>query len=120
MQSTSPVSAVPGLLPDWPKALPDRLDSKENVLATLEVDIDPAMNFRTGALALTDRRLLAWDDTGRWSEWRLADGLLLRHGDHAGVGTLELQDGARRLALWRFTLAQQRAVLAFVARFERL
>ncbi|HEX3312470.1 MAG TPA: hypothetical protein VHS32_40030, partial [Streptosporangiaceae bacterium] len=104
---------------DWRQALAGRLASNENVLATLEVDIDPAMNFTTGALALTDRRLLGWV-AGRWSEWRLADGLLLRHGDHAGVGTLELVDGAGRLALWRFTLAQQRAVLAFVARFERL
>jgi ATP-binding cassette subfamily B protein len=79
--------------------------ASENVLATLEVDIDPAMNFTTGALALTDRRLLGWV-ADRWSEWRLADGLLLRHGDHGGIGTLELLDGDGRLALWRFTLAQ--------------
>jgi ATP-binding cassette subfamily B protein len=119
MQSTSPVAAVPGVPSDWRQALADKLDRNENVLATLEVDIDPALQFRPGALALTDRRLLAWD-AGGWSEWRLVRGLLLRHFDHAGIGTLELQDGARRLALWRFTLAQQRAMLAFVARFERL
>jgi ATP-binding cassette subfamily B protein len=119
MQSTSPVAAVRGLPPDWHKALADRLDSNENVLATLEVDIDPAMNFQTGALALTNRRLLAWF-AGRWSDWRLADGLLLRHADHAGIGSLELLDGQGRLALWRFTLAQHSAVVAFVARFERL
>src|SRR6476661_2669028 len=117
MQSTSPAVAAPG--PDWRKALDTELDSNENVLATLEVDIDEAMHFNTGALALTDRRLLACVH-GRWSDWQLADGMVLRHGDHAGIGTLELLDRTGRVALWRFTLAQQRAVLAFVARFERL
>ena len=119
MQSTSPVAAVPSLAPDWRQALAERLDSTENVLATLEVDIDSAMNFTTGALVLTEHRLLARIG-GRWSEWRLAPGLRLRHGDHAGIGTLELLDAQGRLALWRFTLAQQRSMLAFVARFERL
>jgi len=117
MQSTFPAAAVPG--PDWRKALDARLDSNENVLATLEVDIDAAMHFKAGALALTDRRLLAWAD-GRWSDWPLADGMVLRHADHAGIGTLELLDRQARRALWRFTLAQQGAVLAFIARFERL
>lgn len=117
MQSTSPAAAVPG--PDWRKALTHRLDSQENVVATVEVDIDAALHFNTGALALTERRLLAWAD-GHWCDWPLADGMALRHGDHAGIGTLELLDRTRRLALWRFTLAQQAAVLAFVARFERL
>lgn len=119
MQSSSPVAAVPGLPPEWRKALAGRLDSDENVLATLEVDLDPALHFTAGALALTDRRLLAWL-AGQWSEWPLAAGLQLRHGDHAGVGSLELLDGAGRLAVWRFTLAQHHAVLEFAARFERL
>ncbi|MBA2961791.1 MULTISPECIES: ABC transporter ATP-binding protein [Ramlibacter] len=119
MQPTSPAATVPGLPPDWRQALADRLASNENVLATLQVDISPAMNFHDGALAMSDRRLLAWD-AGRWSEWPLAAGLQLRQGDHAGIGTLELLDDQGRLALWRFTLAQQRAVLDFVARFERL
>lgn len=119
MQSTSPVTAASGLPQDWRKALADRLDSVENVLATLSVDIDPRLYFTTGALALTERRLLAWMDGG-WSDWPLSEDLSLRHGDHGGVGTLELLDGRGRLALWRFTLAQHSAVLAFVARFERL
>lgn len=117
MQSTLPAAAVPG--PDWRNALDGRLDSNENVLATLEVDIDAEMRFKTGALALTDRRLLAWLD-GHWTDWPLAEGMVLRHADHAGIGTLELLDRQARLALWRFTLAQQGAVLAFIARFERL
>src|SRR5689334_23826060 len=113
MQSTFPAVAVPG--PDWRNALDARLGSNENVLATLVVDIDEAMHFNTGALALTEKRLLVWGD-GRWTDWQRADGMVLRHNDHAGIGTLELLDRTRRLAVWRFTLAQQGAVLAFVAR----
>jgi ATP-binding cassette, subfamily B, bacterial len=118
MHSSSPVAVVPGLPPEWRKTLDGRLDPEENVLATLEVDLDPALNFTPGALALTDRRLLAWTG-GRWTAWPLAPGLAFRHGDHAGVGSLELLDGTGRLALWRFTLAQHHAVLEFVGRFER-
>src|SRR5215831_2818782 len=98
MQSSSLVAAAPSLPSGWRKALADRVDSNENVLATLEVDLDPALHFKPGALALTDRRLLAWED-GRWTEWQLAEDLALHHGDHSGVGTLELQDGEGRLAL---------------------
>ena len=58
MHSLSLAAAVPG--PQWRNALTARLGNNENVLATLEVDIDAAMHFNTGALALTDRRLLAW------------------------------------------------------------
>ncbi len=116
MQSTFPAVESPG--PDWRKALNNRLGPAENVLGTLEVDIDGAMRFGTGALALTDRRLLAWAD-GAWADWPLAPGLALRQADHGGLGTLELLDPHGRLALWRYTLPQQGAVLAFVARFER-
>lgn len=117
MQSNSPAAAAPA--PDWRNALGARLGNNENVLATLSVDIDAAMHFNPGGLALTDRRLLAWAD-GQWADWPLADGMALRHGDHAGIGTLELLDRTGRIAVWRFTLAQQRAVLEFVARFDRL
>ncbi|HWI80686.1 ABC transporter ATP-binding protein [Ramlibacter sp.] len=117
MQSNYPAATAPA--PDWRNALGARLGNNENVLATLSVDIDAAMHFNPGGLVLTDRRLLAWAD-GRWSDWQLADGMVLRHGDHAGIGTLELLDRAGRLALWHSTLAQQRAVLEFVARFDRL
>ena len=119
MPSTSPVTAVPGLSPDWREALARRLASHENVLATLEVDMDQAMHFAAGALALTERRLLAWEG-GRWLEWPLAPGLQLRHEEHAGVGALELLDAQGRLAFWRFSLARHRAMLDFAARFERL
>ena len=87
----------------------------ENALATLLVDLTPQLQFSGGQLVLTERRLLARQQapgagTATWSSWRLDEPasrtLHLRHGDHGGVGTLALHDDRGRLAVWRYTLAQ--------------
>ncbi|MCJ0764458.1 ABC transporter transmembrane domain-containing protein [Variovorax terrae] len=100
-----------------------QLAAGENVLASLPVDLNAQMQFSAGLVALTDRRLLAWEAgaTG-WRDWPLDAGgadLALRHFDHAGVGTLELHDGFGRLAFWRFTLEGQPQALQLVRLFER-
>ncbi len=93
----------------------------ENVLAVVPVDLDPALHFAQGTLALTDQRLLARaSGTHDWQAWTLAPGLQLQHGDHAGVGCLELCDAHQRLARWCFTLAANRQALKLLAAFERL
>ena len=94
------------------------LASDENVLATLEVDLDARQRFAPGLLVLTDRRLLAGSADG-WADWPLAADLALRHTDHAGVGTIELHDAQRRLAQWRFTLAANVQALQWMAQVER-
>ncbi|WP_083440499.1 cyanophycin metabolism-associated ABC transporter [Aquincola tertiaricarbonis] len=99
-------------------ALPSLLASDENVLATLEVDLDARQRFAPGLLVLTDRRLMAGSADG-WAEWPLAADLHLRHTDHAGVGTLELHDHQRRVAQWRFTLAVNVQALQWMAQVER-
>ena len=99
--------------------LQPELAADENVLATLAVDLDPALRFVPGALALTDRRFWARSPDGGWRSWPLQPELALRHADHAGVGSLELCDAHRRLARWRFTLACNPQALALLAAFER-
>lgn len=99
-------------------ALPSLLASDENVLATLEVDLDARQHFAPGLLVLTERRLLA-GAAGGWAEWPLAADLHLRHTDHAGVGTIELHDSRQRLAQWRFTLAVNVQALQWLAQVER-
>jgi len=86
----------------------------ENVLTTLEVDLDERLHFARARLQLTEQRLI--DARGAWP---LRPDLSLRHHDHAGVGTLELHDGSGRLALWRFTLAQNVQALRLVRLFEQ-
>jgi ATP-binding cassette subfamily B protein len=103
------------------------LESDENALGTLLVDLSPQLHFGDGQLVLTDRRLLARQSgadasQAPWDAWRLdepaARHLHLRHSDHGGVGTLALHDDHSRLAFWRFTLAQNVYALRLVSLFE--
>jgi ATP-binding cassette subfamily B protein len=103
------------------------LEPNENVLEVLDVDLSPQLQFAREWLLLTDRRLIAGESDPKAEAprvWRLdegaAAGLTLRHGDHAGVGTLALHDAQRRLGVWRFTLAQNVMALRLVVAFETL
>jgi ATP-binding cassette, subfamily B, bacterial len=110
-------------LPDDASGAPLRaqLASDENVLATLEVDLDDAGRYAHGLLALTDRRLLARaPGADGWADWPLDEALRLRHTDHAGVGLLELNDAAGRLARWRFTLRHNVQALRLTGQFDAL
>ena len=97
-----------------------QLGNDENVLSLLAVDLDEKLRFAPGLLALTQRRVLAGDEAGLWRAWKLDDGLMMRHFDHAGVGTLELHGRAARLARWRFTLAANARALQWLGQFERV
>jgi ATP-binding cassette subfamily B protein len=96
------------------------LAAGENVVASLAVDLNEQLHYQTGELVLTDRQLLARvAGAAEWQRFALAPGLVLRHTDHAGVGTLELLTEAARLARWRFTLQANVQALRFVKRFEQ-
>jgi ATP-binding cassette subfamily B protein len=107
-------------LPDaWSGALP-ALAAGEHLVAWLEIDLDDRLSFRSGLIALTNRRILT--DGSRVptpQTWPLTAALTLHHHDHAGVGTLELADGERCLARWRYTLGRNAAALRFEREFNR-
>ena len=105
-------------------ALQGRLLAGENVVATLEVDLDDQGRFAAGLIALTNSRLVAFEPvagtaTGTWAEYTLAPGQSLRLSDHGGLAFMELQDARARLKRWRFTLACNPAAVRFVDAFER-
>ncbi len=101
-------------------ALQAQLLAGENVVATLEVDLDAKGHFSRGLIALTNARLLAWEPSGgAWKTFELAPGQALRFGDHGGLALMELVDADRRLARWRFTLACNAAATRFAEAFER-
>ena len=55
-----PPTFLPHLLPDrWQVGVSEELLSGENVLTSVEVDLDAKLCFKKGILVLTDRRLLA-------------------------------------------------------------
>ena len=92
----------------------------ESVLASWSTDLDASLRFDRELLILTDQRLL----TGRgasaaWQSWPLTADLELSAEEANGVGTLQLRDAARRLAVWRFTATESAAVQRFLRQFER-
>ena len=98
----------------------------ESALAVLAVDLSEQLHFVSSQLVLTERRLLSCGEGAGvppLAEWVLdepaANRLSLLHTDHGGVGTLELHDDQQRLAVWRFTLAQDAHALRLLNLFEQ-
>lgn len=92
---------------------------KENVLATLEVDLDSRLHFVKGLVLVTNERLLSRiDGESDWKQWTYQAGLTLQHHDHAGVGHLNLLDRNGLLATWRFTLGQNLQAIRVVDQFQ--
>ena len=54
-----------------------------------------------------------------WRVWPYSPGLKLKHHDHAGVGSLELQDEQRQLACWRYTPGLNIDALRLIKVFEQ-
>ncbi|MFA7664514.1 MAG: ABC transporter ATP-binding protein [Burkholderiaceae bacterium] len=120
MHSAEPI--LPLAVPDrWRGPLAAELAAGEAVLAVLPLDLDGSLHYVDGLLVLTGRRLLAQSaGADDWQAWSLGGGRVLRHLDHAGVGTLELVDERGRLACWRYTIGQHPALLRFVETWAQL
>lgn len=104
-----------GIPEPWRASVQSQLDDTETVRAWMETDLDTQLRFARGLLVLTQRRLLACAAPGApWQAWTLSPAMTLRHYDHAGVGSLELQNTRARLAYWRYTMAQQSAALRLI------
>lgn len=103
----------------WQGDVEKRLSHGENVLASVEVDLDARLRFIKGIVVVTERRLMALSPgETEWREWPYRDGLALRHHDHAGIGHLELVDAQGLLASWRFTLGQNLQAIRVADQFR--
>ena len=103
----------------WQKGVLSHVHHGENVLAWLEVDLNDELIFKKTLVILTDQRVISADEAQKnWNFWALSPDLTLRVVDHAGVGTLALQQGGLRLVAWRFTLGLEAAVLRWKLGFE--
>ena len=118
-QSSPSASTPPGSQGPWVAELGTSLLPGETVLAGLQLDLDARLHFTQGWLVVTDRRLISrFPGEKDLRHWEIAPGLTLSHGDHAGVGTLELADGQSRLANWRYTLGYNPDALRLADQFD--
>ena len=116
---THPPADLLGLPFFWQEGVLSQVHLGENVLAWLEVDLNDELRFKKNLIILTDQRVISTDETQKsWNFYPVSSDLSLRVMDHAGVGTLALHQGARRVAAWRFTLGLEAAVLRWKLRFE--
>ena len=126
-QHQNPVKSVRGLeeasSPAHHSGLQEQLAPHENVLAVFPVDLNPQLQFTSGSVALTDKRLLVREPDAPaghpWQVWPLDGTLALRQFDHGGIGTVELHDATRRLATWRYTLRMHDQALRLVQLFDQ-
>jgi ATP-binding cassette subfamily B protein len=116
----SSLAVTAGVLPEnWQNDVAKQLAPGENVLTSVEVDLDAKLRFKRGLVVVTNRRLLAKSPgEDGWRDWAYRPGLVLRHHDHAGVGHLELVDTEALLAGWRFTLGQNLGAIRVVDHFN--
>jgi ATP-binding cassette subfamily B protein len=115
------IDLINGSLPvKWGSELQGVLMGQETVLSWVPLDLDERLRFSNGIVVVTDRRLLArTPGEPVWRDWKYREGLSLRHHDHAGVGSLELQDEKSRLACWRYTLEGHAAAMRAVEHFTQ-
>ncbi|MET3131733.1 ATP-binding cassette subfamily B protein [Oxalobacteraceae bacterium GrIS 1.11] len=115
-----PATAPPVSLPaHWQIEVEKKIASGENVLSSVEVDLDARLRFTKGIIIVTEHRLLARaPGDAVWRDWSYRPGLRLNHHDHAGVGHLELFDEQGRLASWRFTLGQNLHAVRLLEQFR--
>ena len=120
LANPSSLALAANFLPDtWQNDVAKQLAPGENVLSSVEVDLDAKLHFSKGLVLVTDRRLLARAPGETvWRDWPYREGLALRHHDHAGVGHLELTDAHGLLASWRFTLGQNLHAVRVADQFQ--
>ena len=93
--------------------MPSILRQDERLVAFLEIDLDPALQYSKGLICLSNQGLFAYKNQNQlpptdplaWDRWSFASDLNLHLHDHAGVASLELVNQTGRLMQWRFTLA---------------
>ncbi|MEO7495918.1 MAG: ABC transporter transmembrane domain-containing protein, partial [Massilia sp.] len=120
LSSPAAIALAASFLPEhWQNEVEKKLVPGENVLSSVEVDLDARLRFTKGVLVVTDRRLLARaPGETDWQDWAYRPGLSLSHHDHAGVGHLELVDQHGMLAAWRFTLGQNLHAIRVLDQFR--
>ncbi len=96
------------------------LQAGEQLLATLEPDLDASLQFANGRVLLTTERIISDSDGAGWRSWPLSSALTLHHSDHGGVAMLALHDAAGVLASWRFTLEQEVGAIRFIQQFDKI
>jgi ATP-binding cassette subfamily B protein len=95
----------------------------ESPVAWFQTDLNADLQYETGYVLLTNRRLISFpgnSSSSGHSDWTLTASLALETEEHAGLGSMQLMEGDRRLARWRYTSAQSAEAQRVARRFANL
>lgn len=120
-----PNTSYPPLPDYWHAAVQAQLSADQEIIASVEINLDADLHFNKQLLLLTKQGLLyiSSPDSEQNSqkiavaEYPYRAGLSCQHHDQAGVGSIELFDGELRLARWNYTLALDPSVARFCKLF---
>ena len=131
--SPSVRDAWQNIQPGLRNTVEEQLEAGETPLAWFEPDLDTSLNYSSGLVVLTDRRVLSVDldeqlstpsttplADGQFRSWPLDSLATLHTREHASVGALELAGPAKQLAQWRYTIGRSSGAHRLVDRFQAL
>lgn len=97
------------------------MKTDEQILAWMLLDLNAQAHFSQGILIFTQLRILSKAElSAPWQEWmRYPHQCLIRH-DHAGMGTLTLNEGEQQITHWHYTLTQNARAGVLLNAFQKL
>lgn len=112
------------LSPEFVSEIKRQLTLDEQVLAHLALDLDESLQYSTGAIVVTNRRILSLKPTSARQKAVSTESLpggqeyRLNFSEHGSLGTVELVGPQGLVASWQFTSAVVPAARQFVQRGE--
>ncbi len=129
------ISELPAGCPPWISTLvAQHLDPGESFITWFEPDLDLTLKYAPSLVALTDRRVLAFE----WhpgekpasapipvppkllQQWEIQAGFALSSRENAGVGRLELANDSGPVSSWRYTVARAAGARRIADRLDSL
>lgn len=125
MNENSELQAQPQ---SWIRSLASQtLEPGEPILAWFEPDLNAQLQYTSGLVVLTGKRVLSYSFDGEPGEntvlehraWQITPESTLSAKDQGGLGRLELVDSTGTLATWRYTTARSPGARRIIDRLEQ-
>lgn len=95
----------------------------EYVVAWFQTDLNQDLRYEPGYVLLTNRRLISFtgfESSNGFAEWPIGPAYTLHAHEHAGLGSMELVEGQRRIDRWRYTAAHSAEAHRLARRYAKL
>lgn len=104
----------------------EQLESGERARMWVETDLDASLNYSSGLLGVTDRRVIgiraatAPATTQKIESWPLPSVGLISAKEHGAVGSFELHTSDGQVSTWRYTVGKAVFIHSLIVQIEKL